>query len=138
MIDLSFEFIEYTLSDECLKYFHKVTGVPRPYSYSNSLTDAEYEDLTLFGRTVYEMKNDTDNLEFFKPNLVWASVPMNIAANRINDGEFRTEDSSGSIYTNLFVGLQRLSAQEYYDGIARYYDPAEWAGYYEMVKDKYE
>lgn len=138
LLDLSMEFVALTLSDDCLKQFHKVTGVPRPYAYSTALTDSEYNTLTPFGRTVYEMKNDTVNLEFFKPNLIWASVPMNIAANRINDGEFRTKDASDRVYTNLFVGLQRISAQEYYEGVSRYYDPAEWERFYNTVKNQYE
>lgn len=60
-------FLAYTLKDEHLSNFTALTGVVRPYNYT--LTDEQYNSMTKFARTNWDMYHDTQNIGIVRPLL---------------------------------------------------------------------
>ena len=60
-------FLAYTLKDEHLANFTALTGVMRPYNYT--LTDEQYNSMTKFARTNWDIYHDTENIGLIRPLL---------------------------------------------------------------------
>ncbi len=55
----------YSLKDEHLRHFTKVTGVPRAYDYQ--LTAADKAEMTVYARNMWELYNDKANIKLVRP-----------------------------------------------------------------------
>lgn len=62
------EFIAYTLSDENLRYFTKLTGINRAYKYS--LSSEDRKEMTRFACTSYDIFHDTENIDIVCSGLI--------------------------------------------------------------------
>ena len=61
------DFLLHTLSDKNLREFTINTGIVRPYKYD--LTQDDRAKMTEFGRVVYDIFNDTQNIKIIRPQL---------------------------------------------------------------------
>lgn len=57
--------LAYSLKDEHLRHFTKVTGVPRAYDYQ--LTAADKAEMTVYARNMWELYNDKANIKLVRP-----------------------------------------------------------------------
>lgn len=57
--------LAYSLKDEYLRHFTKVTGVPRAYDYE--LTSEDKAEMTCYAKNVWELYKDTENVSFVRP-----------------------------------------------------------------------
>ena len=65
------EFIAMTTSDKVLKEFTKTTGAMRPFSYE--MSDADLAEMTPFGRFVWDLYQDTENISIVRKH-VWLNT----------------------------------------------------------------
>lgn len=139
MLQLSKKFVAFTLKDEYLRLYQKNTGVARPYHFE--MSQADIDALTPFARNLMNLIKDTDNIKVLQPSVEKFLEPINYLSGKPDSGAFGTTITSGinaGTYTNLFLGLERLTAQQFFDGMANYASSSKWSGYYNNVKSYYE
>ncbi len=139
LLKISKDFIVFSLQDKYLKMAQLDTGVPKPYK--TNMTEEDYKKLTPFGRFLSEMVNDTKNVRIYRDSVEFYTEPMNYLSGKPDNGTFVTKVTSGAnagVYTALDTGLERLTVDEFFNGIAENYSPEAWAGYYNLVREYYE
>lgn len=57
--------LAYTLKDEFLRHFTKVTGVPRRYDYT--MTAADKAEMTVYAKNMWELYSDRENVKLIRP-----------------------------------------------------------------------
>ena len=138
VVNMSKEFVKYTLKDENLAYFTQTTGVPRPYKYE--MTDEQLASMTKFGRTAYEMVQDTENIAVVSPFLYSARSPLSFST-ELGTWSFVTniqEEAGMAKYSYPIEMRSRVSdVQTYINGMKDYYSK-NWAAFYETAKPLYD
>lgn len=118
------DFIAFTLTDENLRYFTKLTGVNRPYKYT--LTAEDRANMTPFGRVSYDIMRDIDNIDIVVP--VFQSSPFYKACGYYGMDWINTKRSTP--YGNM-VTCMRDTGSNGADGMIEALNnrrsPEEWA-----------
>lgn len=123
--ELSKLFVKFLASDECLKMFTRVSGVPMGYNYE--LAEGTYENLTCYKKQVWDIhvdKYDTHILTsenrtehpMFKINA--SDYPYAFSSN-VNDPKSTTDPISDP-FSFFKTDLTGKTAEDYFDGMWTY------------------
>lgn len=116
---LAKDFLQFCHKESSLRKFNQMTGSVKPYTYA--LSEEEYNSLSHFGKSVYDMYK-SDNVD------IVYDLPLNdliLQNNRIFVDFNWTSNVSGVLHWYPIVSLSNntsLTAQAYYDGLYTYWD----------------
>ncbi|MBP5466008.1 MAG: extracellular solute-binding protein [Clostridia bacterium] len=120
MKDLAFKFIRFAHTDESLKEFTKITNTPKSFDYEMSASDLD--ELTTFGKSVYEIKDNATVVYGYSSDSIGRKIPLTLL-----DGYLST--INGLPYADLAKTLKEhpeFTAKMYFEGIATYYSHDKW------------
>lgn len=135
-IQVTKDFIAYTLTEEALCKFTRETGTMRPYVYN--LTESDLAQMTPFARTVYTMYNDSENISIIRPYVDLNSAPVNYATDKGTTYLVSSRFMDGAAYTYtgvLYDGLLKTDYQSFFEGTRDYYDANTWAAYVNQARE---
>lgn len=124
-----FDFLAFTLSEENLRMFTRTTGILRPYSYT--LTDEDFAQMTPFGRNLWTIYNDTENISFIRYGL-FSSQPISYATDGYNSMPIEANDVS---YGSILAALERAGVDDIMEGISSYYTESSWADFVAQARE---
>lgn len=123
------DFIAFTLKDENLRAYTRLTGVVRPYVYN--LTGEDRAEMTPFARNNWDVYHDTENIKLVKTWL-YQCQPIYFATSGFTSFPYR----ANKVYYDSIVGaLDRNSAQKVIEGIATNYTVSEWKKYVDQARE---
>lgn len=138
VIKMSKKFVEYTLKDENLRYFTKVSGTTRPYSYD--MSDEDLSSMTKFQRTVYNIIQDTENVSVIAPAWYQYCSPLSFGTS-VSAYSYRSQinETAGlAVYDYPVAMRNRVKDKDaYLAGMKAYYKD-NWNTFYNTVKNFYE
>jgi ABC-type glycerol-3-phosphate transport system substrate-binding protein len=129
-VELAKKFMMYLLSDEIRELFTNVTGCPSPYDYQ--LSNTTYENLSHFGKNLWEIHTNKDGkFNFVTENRTSAAYKKNAAQYPYNFQAQVGDDltscpftyfkfTSGATSMKYFQGMQDLAKKRYDDYFAKY------------------
>lgn len=124
------DFVAFTMKNEYMRIFTRVSGAMRPYYYS--LTDDDFANMTPFMRAIYDIYNDEENIMIVRPTLSKASSPMVYATNK-NASLFPINIGGADLGTPISA-VQRYPVDTICTSIQNYYTPDKWANYVTMAR----
>ncbi len=119
--DIAIEFIKFVNSDESLKEFSTVTNTPKALNYT--MTEEEMAGMTNFGRSVMNLKQNSDIVYAFSSNPKYINNQSNFESSSMYHSRVDGMDyqfASGAFYDS------GITAEQYFNGMAAYYK-TEWA-----------
>ncbi len=131
------EFLGFTLKNESLAYYTATEGSPRPFNYT--LTDEQYNGLTVFQRNCWDLSHDTDHIQVVYPTIAknlsiirsFGGLDL-MTTNNIKKGP--TNVSYNSPYAAFRSTVSPLTLDEYLNGI--YTNVSDtYQSSYDKVKD---
>lgn len=116
----SLDFIQFANSDEQLAKFTQITGCTKALNYS--LTDAQYEGLSYYGKSFYDQYKKSDILFPYHNNLLFANNQLKFQS-LAPDGKSSPLYKS-TAYTTCFIdGIEKgVSAETYFSGMYSYFN----------------
>ena len=122
------DFIAYTLSDENLRRYTRMTGIVRPYDYE--MTAEDLAQMTPFARNVQEIFADTEHIEITNGTMIQSLTPLRMV--RVNGSQGVTGGDFPSKIGNIsrqwiYSALRFASVPDVFRSMNNYYDPALWA-----------
>jgi hypothetical protein len=119
-LPLAKKFLQFCLSDAMLKDFSEVVSVPLAYDYT--MTDAEQQKMTPFGRSIWAAKQSS--------NVVWPGADTALylanADGMLNSRNMWDSNVAGDgLYRypiRYYKETNGASAQAYFNGIGTYYN----------------
>ena len=127
--DLAFKFIRFAHTDNSLKEFNKITNTPKSFDYE--MTAADLNELTSFGKSVYEIKENATVVYAYSADSFGRKLTITLL-----DGYFTT--IQGLPYADLaktFKEHPDYTSKMYFDGIAEFYSEEKWnATYGNLIK----
>ena len=118
-LPLAVDFIQFVHTDENLKMFTKTTNTPKAYNYEMNASDLA--ELTPFGRSVLEYKQNADVLYPFSSQ---AKFLNNQAMFTAGEGYKATIDKNDVTYPSMTLHEKNVSAKTYFEGMYTYYKKA--------------
>lgn len=116
----SLDFIKFANSDEQLAKFTKITGCTKALNYS--LTGAQYDDLSYFGKSFYDQYKKADILFPYHNNLLFANNQVKFQS-LAPDGKSSPLYKSTAYSTCFIDGIEKnVSAETYFSGMYSYFD----------------
>lgn len=119
ILEIAKDFLRFCHTESSLQVFTKYTGVIKPYKYS--LTQEQYDSLTHFSKTLYQIyKNENTDIVY----------DLSLSLKRINNSNYFGNywlwyaNVSGSTYENPFTAFANdtsLTAKAYFDGLYNYH-----------------
>ena len=115
----SLDFIQFANSDEQLAKFTQITGCTKALNYS--LTDAQYESLSYYGKSFYDQYKSADILFPYHNNLLFANNQLkfqSLAPDAKNSPLYKS-----TAYATCFIdGIEKnVSAETYFNGMYSYF-----------------
>ncbi len=115
----SLDFIKFANSDEQLAKFTKITGCTKALNYS--LTDAQYDGLSYYGKSFYDQYKKADILFPYHNNLLFANNQLtfqSLAPDAKNSPLYKS-----TAYSTCFIdGIEKgVSAESYFNGMYSYF-----------------
>ncbi len=122
--DIVKKFIMFCHTNESLKTFQKVVGVPRPFEYS--FTDEEFAELTYFSQSTYYNHKHAD---FVAPYSTESSYLNNSDRFALDQWSFRSMIGTSTKANPLDVFRQEksITAEAYFTGL-QHVQATEWSG----------
>lgn len=129
-VELAKTFMKYLLSDEIRELFTNVTGCPSPYDYK--LGDATYNNLSNFGKNLWEVHTNKDgNYNFITEHRTSEAYKKDSSHYPYNFQAQVGEDlvscpftyfkfTTGATAEKYFQGMQDLATTRYNDYFAKY------------------
>lgn len=129
-VELAKTFMKFLLSDEIRELFTNVTGCPAPYDYK--LSDKTYNNLSVFGKSLWEVHQNKDGLYNFKSEhrtskayvADMGNYPYNFQAEvgeeLISCPFTYFKFTKGASATNYFQGMQNFAQKKYDDFYKKY------------------
>ena len=120
-------FLRFMHTQASLVEFNQLTSITRPYDYE--ISEAEQEDMTYFGRSMYKnfrtskvLASRSRNNTFVKNYNIFNPLMTSIWATNVNiGGQLSTYDvPSTAMYNN------HVSAQDYFLGMSNRFSPEYW------------
>ena len=124
------EFVAFTCKDEYLREYTVATNSPRPFIYD--LIDEDLNKMTPFGRNIWNMYQDTDNIGIIRPYVDELLSP--IFYNTDKPSMFVSKLGGANVFTPI-VGLERNSVADYIAGIKEINNTVTWAKHIEDCQD---
>lgn len=122
-LELAKKFFAFVHSDESLRTFTRMTGVPRAYEYD--LTDGDLSEMTYFSKDLWNLCNDE------KTDIVYHTVFNNVMRSTeksyFGAWSFGASNINGVDYTEPFLAFRtipNLAVKDYLAGMERLY--ADW------------
>ena len=116
----SLDFIKFANSDEQLAKFTKITGCTKALNYS--LTDAQYDGLSYFGKSFYDQYKTAEILFPYHNNLLFANNQVKFQS-LAPDGKSSPLYKSTAYSTCFIDGIEKdVSAEAYFNGMYSYFD----------------
>lgn len=124
-------FFRFAHTDESLREFTRITNITKGFTYD--LTDDDYNALTAFGRSVWDIRKNSDVVRAYSGTDLF----------RYNSGAFFWGDQwkttvAGKGTFNLPTNAIRdsgLTALEFFNGMAEYYSETAWTNKYSSYFD---
>ncbi|MBR2646376.1 MAG: hypothetical protein IKD47_02290 [Clostridia bacterium] len=113
------DFIQFANSDEQLAKFTKITGCTKSLNYT--LTDAQYDSLSYFGKTFYDQYKKSDILFPYNNNLLFANNQLtfqSLAPDGHNSPLYKSQ------FLNCFIGAiekREATAETYFTSMYKYF-----------------
>ena len=114
-MDLAVDFIQFMHTDASLKQFTTITNTPKAYNYS--MNADELKELTPFGRSVFEYKQNADTLYPVSNEPKFLNNQAIFAA---GEGYKATLDID-QMYPSMTFHEKNVSAKAYFDGMYTYW-----------------
>ena len=121
--DLAKDFLKFCQSREALAIYVKYTSSLRPYEFS--MTDEEYKACTTLGQSIYDLTQD-ENVEFVGNHDI---SPLKQVQNTewYHTWSFQTTGKAiGNIPTKLFYTNKKLTVEDYFEGMSKYWSKSYW------------
>jgi hypothetical protein len=126
------DFLAFTLKEENLRLFTRLTGVMRPYKYA--LTTEDRQGMSKFALNVYEMMSDTQNIQIFSQSDYVNMTPMRLASSLSLIGYSFPVFVDGREFTQSVQPLrENFTVDQIMNGLLNYSD-ADWANAVAKVK----
>ena len=115
----SLDFIQFANSDEQLAKFTQITGCTKALNYT--LTDAQYEGLSYFGKSFYDQYKKSDILFPYDNNLLFANNQLTFQS-LTADGKTVPLYKSKAHVGGFIEGIEKnVSAGTYFNGMYDYF-----------------
>lgn len=125
------EFLAFTMKDEYLRLYTKISGAMRPYKYD--MEAADFKEMTKFKKTLYDIYNDKENIMLVRPMLNMTASPMCFATNK-TISKFPINVGGADLPVPI-TALQRYSVEILTNSIADFYTNARWKEYLDIAKE---
>lgn len=119
-------FLVYTLKRSSLAKFTVKSGCVRPYKYT--LTDAEYESLTPFGKNFWDCYNDRENITVVREGI----SNLNSLVNMYTTHDDILLSKIGTMTQTFFKAMTDYSANAYIEGVKNY-NTGNWSTWYAQI-----
>ena len=130
------EFIAFSCKDEYLRQFVVNVGASRPFKVT--LTEEDYAAMTPFAKNVWAIINDTENIDFVRPNVSALLNNINSVSDKRGNlfNAIIPEKTGNRTYSMPLSGLFRTdnTASDYAKYCAEYYEN-RWSGYLEDIRE---
>lgn len=114
--EIALDFIKFANSNESLVEFTQVTGTPKALNYT--LTDKQMEKMTPFGRSVMELKQNSEIVYPFSKEAIYVN----------QSGSFQNFQMWNTLNGDIFYGGAalpfnegKITAEDYFNGLTTYY-----------------
>lgn len=125
-VELAKLFLKFANTNESIAEFLKVSNFSRAMEYT--LTDEQYDDLSLYARNVYETHKGTQFLVPYGDNKTF----INNSTRLLETGEILASRIDGFKYDDVadtLVNYRNINAIEYFRGMVEYHNAAYWAAF---------
>ena len=116
------EFLQFCHTNKSLAEFTSKTYTCKPYTYT--MTEAELNAIPYWGRELYRMHNEANFMT------TYSSAPLyqlneNAYTQYWNAEMFKSSKSGNGVVTEAMI-LNKVSAKDYFNGLAEYLTEARW------------
>lgn len=120
------EFMKYLVSNEALGTYISMTGGMVPYDFE--LSADQYNNLTKFGKSVYDIYSDTENIAVLRPVMYEQSSEMCTLANPSAYLWGNIAASNGQSYSNPWTAFVNgnMTADKVISGLTDNYSQSKW------------
>lgn len=120
------EFMKYLVSDEALGIYISMTGAMVPYKFN--LSTPQYDNLTKFGKSVYNIYSDTENVAILRPVMYEQSSEMCTLAQPSAYMWGNIDAANGQSYSNPWAAFVNgnMTAEGVISGLKANYTQAKW------------
>lgn len=130
------EFIAFSCKDEYLRQFVVTVGASRPFNIT--LTQEDYNAMTPFAKNVWAIMNDSENIQFVRPNVSALLNNINSVSDKRGNlfNAIIPEKTGNRTYSMPLPALFRTdnTAADYAEYSAKYYEE-HWSSYLEDVRE---